>query len=62
MSAMGLGRVKTHYGIERNDARRRSDARFPWVGLCLDSRHERVDAHDVHHAGEIVGQYVQGHL
>jgi hypothetical protein len=32
------------------------------LGLCLHRRHERLDAHDVNDAGEIVGQYVKSHL
>ena len=32
------------------------------VRLCPDRCHERLDTHDVHHAGEIVSQYVQCHL
>ena len=27
-----------------------------------DGRHQRLDADDVHHAGQIVGQHVQGHF
>jgi hypothetical protein len=30
--------------------------------LCPHRRQQRLDAHDVHDAREIVGQYVQGHL
>ncbi len=30
--------------------------------LCPHRGHERLDAHDVHHAGEIVGEHVQCHL
>ena len=31
-------------------------------GTCPHRRQERLDAHDVHDAREVVGQYVQGHL
>jgi ABC-type uncharacterized transport system substrate-binding protein len=27
--------------------------------LCLDGGHQRLNAHDVHDAGEIVGEYVE---
>src|SRR6266436_2368609 len=30
--------------------------------LCPHRRQQRLDAHDVHDAREVVGQYVQGHL
>jgi hypothetical protein len=30
--------------------------------LTLDGGHQRLDAEDVHHAGEIVGQHVQPHF
>ncbi len=30
--------------------------------LCLQRRQERLDAHDVHHSGEIVGEDVQRHF
>jgi|SRR5271154_691423 len=33
-----------------------------WARLCPHRRHEGLDAHDVHNAGEIVSQYVQRHL
>src|SRR5271170_2776536 len=33
-----------------------------WARLCPRRRHEGLDAHDVHNAGEIVSQYVQRHL
>ena len=33
-----------------------------WRQLCPYRHHERLDADDVHDAGEIVGQYVQRHL
>jgi len=36
--------------------------RLFWVRLCPHRRHEGLNAHDVHNAGEIVGQYVQRHL
>jgi len=55
MSALGLGRVETPGQNGRFDGR---DDRT----LCPDRRHERLDAHDVHYSGEIVGQYVQCHL
>ena len=32
------------------------------ASLCPHRGHERLDTHDVHHAGEIVGQYVKSHL
>ena len=32
------------------------------LGLCPHCRHEGLDAHDVHHAGEIVGEDMQCHL
>src|SRR5262249_26637615 len=32
------------------------------TSLCLDGGHQRLNAHDVHDAGEIVGEYVQRHL
>jgi hypothetical protein len=31
-------------------------------GLCLHGRHERLDAHNVHDAREIVSEHVQCHL
>ena len=33
-----------------------------WIWLCAHRRHERLDAHDVHDACEIVGQDMQRHL
>ena len=30
--------------------------------LCPHRGHERLDTYDVHHAGEIVGQYMQCHF
>ncbi len=30
--------------------------------LCPHRRQQRLDAHDVHDAREVVGQYVQSHL
>src|SRR4029077_17143438 len=32
----------------------------PW--LCPDRGHQRLRTHDVHHAGEVVSEYVQCHL
>src|SRR5215831_14102157 len=32
------------------------------TSLCLDGGHQRLNAYDVHDAGEIVGEYVQRHL
>jgi hypothetical protein len=54
--------AKRFYGMESNGPRGSSDVRICRLGLCLDGGHERPDAHDVHHSGEIVGQYVQRHL
>ena len=36
----------------------------PQIGgaLCPHRRHERLNTHDVHDAGEIVGEYVQRHF
>jgi hypothetical protein len=61
MSALGLGRVKTLGRIVGFDDLRKWGLLF-WVRLCPDRCHERLDAHDVHHAGEIVSQYVECHL
>src|ERR1700693_3989981 len=35
---------------------------FVWVWLCSDRSHERLYAEDIHHARQIVGQYMQCHL
>jgi phage terminase large subunit GpA-like protein len=29
-----------------------------WFWLCPHCDHQRLSAHDVHHAGEVVGEYV----
>ena len=62
MSEFGLGRVKTLWRKYRGVGAG-SDARsFLRLSLCPHCRHERLDAHDVHDAREIVGQHVQRHL
>ena len=52
MSQTGLGRVEMpdRVGIE--------GGRWCGVRLCPDRGDKRPDAHDVHDAGEIVGEYV----
>jgi hypothetical protein len=72
MPAPGLGCVKTSWGsthafrLRECSVRGRigvaaeSDACIS--GLCPDCCDERLDANDVHDAGEIVGKDVQRHL
>src|SRR5262249_16229464 len=43
-------------------ARAGEASRCSRLSLCLDGGHQRLNAHDVHDAGEIVGEYVQRHL
>src|SRR5262245_20970948 len=60
MSALGLGRVKTLWSRKEcrfGSLREWGPALFR-VRLCSDRCHERLDAHDVHYAREIVGQNV----
>ena len=40
----------------------RCELLFPAFGLCSDRGHQRLDANDVHHPGEIVGEHVGCHL
>lgn len=54
MSAEGLGRVKT-LGEKRDTA---TLTRRGYFLLSPDRCHERLDAHYIHHAGEIIGQHV----
>ena len=37
-------------------------AAFSGFWLCSDRGHQRLDANDVHHPGEIVGEHVACHL
>ena len=59
MSASGLGRVKTRG--ETQDLATNGAPILP-VRLCPDRCNERLDAHDVHHAGNVVGQHMQCHF
>ena len=56
-SLLDLGRVKTLY--RRIACQVAGSVRY-W--LCPHRGHERTDAHNVHDAGEIVSEHVQGHL
>jgi len=60
MSLLGLGRVKT-FSCKRSELEGvATRAIFP--DLCPDHGHQRLNAHNVHHAGEVVGKHVQRHL
>ena len=56
---LGLGRVKTRG--ETQDLATNGAPVLP-VRLCPDRCNERLDAHDVHHAGNVVGQHMQCHF
>src|SRR5262245_22657936 len=60
-AALGLGRVKTFCRRMLELHELVKPAVFA-TSLCLDGGHQRLNAHDVHDAGEIVGEYVQRHL
>jgi hypothetical protein len=61
MSAMGLGRFKT---VRQKRFKLRETVNEPLFDfrLCSDRGHQRLNAHNIHHAGEIVGEHVQRHL
>jgi len=62
MSQKGLGRVETHWiEVPEYDWGEETPSFFR-ASLCPHRGHERLDTHDVHHAGEIVGQNVKSHL
>jgi hypothetical protein len=55
MSALGLGRVKTFQKERRFWSPLRAGC-SAFFDLCPDRCHERLDAHDVQYAGEVIGQ------
>jgi hypothetical protein len=61
MFALGLGRFKT-FRQKRFKLRETVNEPFFEFGYCSHRGHQRLSAHDVHHAGEIIGEYVQRHL
>src|SRR5215471_17278177 len=61
MSDLGLGRVKTVCRKRSELGEVATRANFSAL-LCSDRGHQRLNADDVHDAGEIVGEYVQRHL
>ena len=60
-SAPGLGRVKT-FSCRRSELGEVATRAFSRLSLCPDRGHQRLNAHNVHHAGEVVGKHVQRHL
>jgi hypothetical protein len=55
MSGLGLGCVKT---LGETQGLATNGARILQVRLCPDRCNERLDTHDVHHAGNVVGQHM----
>src|SRR5262249_46092985 len=58
MTAAGLGRFKT-FRQRRFKLREKVNKPFSDFRLCSDRGHERLNAHNIHHAGKIVREHVQ---